>query len=159
MKPNAVAQYQKVQGYVDESDKGLLLLKVLNRIVEKLDHAAAFMDKGDYEGRQQEISQVRQTIEVLIEAVDMSYGEISQNLVSLYVYIQKRLTDADVKNDKDLLAECRHLITTIHEGFHEAYQREKKAALEKVAVEKSGAAGYGRAAGASVMGSVVLRYA
>ncbi|HOP85425.1 MAG TPA: flagellar export chaperone FliS [Syntrophorhabdaceae bacterium] len=121
---NGIKSYKNTANITSEEDKGQLLLKVFQRILEKLDLAGSYIESKNFEKRYEELSQIRQVLEILYDCVDTQYGEISQNLKNLYLYIIKRLDEANVKNDINAVMECKSLIKTIYEGFDEAYKKE-----------------------------------
>jgi flagellar protein FliS len=45
-------------------------------------------------------------------------GEISSNLSSLYSYMMKRLTHANINNDPSVLYEVESLLATVRDGFN-----------------------------------------
>lgn len=54
-----------------------------------------------------------------IYTLDMQY-EISQNWAALYEYINYRLTQANIKKDKEMLVEARGLLTELRDAWHQA---------------------------------------
>jgi len=122
---NGIKSYKNTLASVDESDKGALLIKVFQMMLEKLDIVNIYIESKNFEKRYAELSKIRQVIEILYDSVDVQYGEISKNLQNLYLYIIKRLDEANIKNDKDAVEECRSLIKTLYEGFEEAHKTER----------------------------------
>jgi len=121
---NGINSYKNIANTISEEDKGQLLLKVFERMLEKLDLAVEYIENKNFEKKYEELSQIRQVLDVLYDCVDTQYGEISINLQSLYLYIIKRLDEANIKSDINALKECKSLIKTIYEGFDETYKRE-----------------------------------
>ncbi|WP_300674441.1 flagellar export chaperone FliS [Desulfoluna sp.] len=71
--------------------------------------------KGEY------ISKVLAILTELTAALDMERGgEIAENLSSLYDYMARRLTEANIKNDTESLREVERLMLSLKEGFSEA---------------------------------------
>jgi len=128
---NGLTNYKQAEQFVDASDKPLVLIKTLKRITERLTLINSYIDAKNYEKKYLELSKVRQVIEILCSSVDVNYGEISKNLISLYVYIIKLLDMANIGNDKKAINECIALIATLYEGFVAAYEKEKKPAIEE----------------------------
>lgn len=125
MTVNGLKQYKNNVNMVDDEDKGLLLLKVFQEIISKLDIIATSIESKDFQKKCDEILKVKQVLEIMHDSVDTSYGEISKNLQSLYLYIIKRLNETNIKNDINAVFQCKTLIKTIYEGFEEAYRKEK----------------------------------
>ena len=63
--------------------------------------------------------------------LDMQY-EISKNWAALYEYIHYRLVQANLKKDREMLAEARGLLTELRDAWHAAM----KSAREPEAVGK-----------------------
>ncbi len=82
--------------------------------------------KGEY------ISKVLAIITELTAALDMERGgEIAENLASLYEYMVKRLTEANVQNSTEPLHEVEKLIMSLKEGFSEASRIRKQSAVRR----------------------------
>jgi len=127
MTVNGINSYKNTANTISEEDKGQLLLKVFERMLEKLDLTVEYIENKNFEKKYEELSQIRQVLDVLYDCVDPQYGKISESLQSLYLYIIKRLDEANIKNDINIIKECKSLIKTIYEGFDEAYKKETNA--------------------------------
>jgi len=127
MTVNGINSYKNTANTISEEDKGQLLLKVFERMLEKLDLAVEYIKNKNFKKKYEELSQIRQVLDVLYDCVDPQYGKIPENLQSLYLYIIKRLDEANIKNDINIIKECKSLIKTIYEGFDEAYKKETNA--------------------------------
>jgi len=123
---NGIASYRNTAASVDESDKGAMLIKVFQMMLERLEIINIHIESKNFEKKCDEISKIKQVMELLHDSVDTRYGEISKNLQNLYLYIIKRLNEANIKNEKAIIDECKSLIKTLHEGFEEAYKKERE---------------------------------
>jgi len=131
---NTYAAYRTVDNNVDEDNKPKLLLKVFQNILDRISFVRAAIEHNDYERKYSELSRIKMLLEILDSSLDMSYGEIPQNLSSLYRYIIQRLEEVHRTCDIDILEECKRLIGNIHEGFTHVYESEtrgKSAVQEK----------------------------
>jgi flagellar protein FliS len=84
--------------------------------------AAARRHLKDREIRQRG-RQIMRALEILREltsSLDPQYEEISRPLRDLYVYMQGRLIEANVKQIDEPLAEVEQLLKTLHEGWKAA---------------------------------------
>jgi len=82
--------------------------------------------KGEY------ISKVLAILTELTAALDMERGgEIAENLASLYDYMVKRLTEANIKNNTEPLREVESLIISLKEGFSEASRIRRQSAVRR----------------------------
>jgi flagellar protein FliS len=82
--------------------------------------------KGEY------ISKVLAILTELTAALDMERGgEIAANLASLYEYMTRRLTEANIKNSADPLHEVESLIISLKEGFSEASRIRRQSTVRR----------------------------
>lgn len=80
--------------------------------------------KGEY------ISKILAILTELSAALDMERGgEIAPNLASLYAYMVKRLTVANIKNSTEPLHEVERLLVSLKEGFTEASRIRRQSAV------------------------------
>jgi len=122
---NGIANYKNMVVATNTEDKGALLLKVFQLTQEKICTIISCVDSRDYEKKYKELSKVKQVIEILHDSVDTQYGDIATNLKSLYLYILKRLNEANINNSKYIFEECKSLLRILYEGFEEVYKKEK----------------------------------
>ena len=95
-----------------------LVSMLLDRILEKIAHAAGAIDRGDVSTRGSAISDAIRIVDNLRASLDKAQGgEIAASLNSLYDYIEKRLVEANAKADADALSEVSGLIGEIKAGW------------------------------------------
>lgn len=67
------------------------------------------IEKKDIEKAHTNIVKVEKIIQYLRETLDMKYP-VAQDFENIYVYVERRLVEANVKKDKEILEEvCEHL--------------------------------------------------
>ncbi|WP_027339040.1 flagellar export chaperone FliS [Halonatronum saccharophilum] len=82
------------------------------------------MEKKDIQEVNKSLQKVQQVINELMVTLNMDKGgEISQNLYSLYEYINRRLIEANIKKDPLILDEVINLLTELKEGWEEASKK------------------------------------
>jgi flagellar biosynthetic protein FliS len=118
--------YAKAEKIIDVDDKPRVLLKVFQTILEKMDLVKAATDCKNFAVKYEELSKITTVIEVLNGSLDMSHGEVPQNLSNLYGYVAKRLRELHSSMDTKVLDECRYIVSNIHEGFTKAWEKERK---------------------------------
>ncbi|MCX5807274.1 MAG: flagellar export chaperone FliS [Proteobacteria bacterium] len=128
---NSYTTYSMVNNSVDEDNKPKMLLVVLQGVLDKISIVKAALEKRDYEKKYIELSKIQSIIEILNSSLDMSKGEISNNLASIYDYLGRQLKQAHLILDDDILNECKAIVKTIYDGFSEAYAKEMKTASVK----------------------------
>jgi len=56
----------------------------------------------------------------LISSLNMEVGEISERLLSIYMYINKKLTEANIKKSKDQLYEVKKYLQDLRDAWDQA---------------------------------------
>ncbi|MBF0219291.1 MAG: flagellar export chaperone FliS [Gammaproteobacteria bacterium] len=111
-----------VQGGVETANPHRLVLMLMQGAIDRLAMAKGAMKNRDISTKGQMISKVMTIIGGLRGSLDMDLeagrgGEISANLYSLYDYMERRLLDANVKNDVVLLDEVSELMVAIKSAW------------------------------------------
>ena len=123
---NPYEAYRTADRNVNLDDKPLVLLKVYQALLEKIEAVKYAIENQDYLVKDRELSKITTAIEILDNSLDYSYGEIPKNLSGLYVYLLRRLRSIQFSLDIKSLDECKTLLTKIYEGFEGAYEKEKR---------------------------------
>jgi flagellar biosynthetic protein FliS len=135
---NQYGKYAAARDLVDSEEKPKLLVKTLQKLLEKLDIVVCAIENKDYEKKYNELSKITTVIEILSASLDMSHGEVSSNLQKLYAYLAKKLREVHVSLDIDTIKECRYILANITEGFEKAYEIERQ---KNAATKNAGFAG------------------
>ncbi len=96
-----------------------LTLMLYNGAIKFANQAMLAIDEKNISKAHQLILRTSDIITELNITLDMQY-EISKNLRSLYVFILERLIDANVKKDKQYIAEALEIITQLRDTWKEA---------------------------------------
>lgn len=98
-----------------------LIAMLYEGAVKAVDQAAVHMAAGDIEKKGEAVAKAVQIILVgLRQSLNKDAGgELAQNLDSLYDYMARRLFEAHIKNDQDMLAEVRTLLMDIKGAWDE----------------------------------------
>jgi flagellar secretion chaperone FliS len=119
-KPPAMA-YREVGATtaIDGASPHKLISLLYAALASQIANARGALARGDIAEKGRAIAHaVRIVEEGLFAPLDMSAGgAIASNLHDLYVYLVRRLTLANLKNDDRLLAECARLVETVREGW------------------------------------------
>lgn len=95
-----------------------LIQMLMEGALEKISKAKGFMKNGDIAKKGEHISWAISIIEGLRVSLDHSQGgKISENLESLYIYMNDRLTQANLNNSIDMLNEVSDLLVDIKSGW------------------------------------------
>ena len=115
-----LSQYKSVdvECRVVGSSPHTLVSMLFDGIHKNLAIAAGAMDRADLELKGQKISATIEIIDNLRAGLDVKKGgDFAENLMSLYDYIERRLIEGNLGNDKKILAEVNSLIAEIKEGW------------------------------------------
>ncbi len=95
-----------------------LIQMLMEGALEKISKAKGFMKNGDIARKGEHISWAISIIEGLRVSLDHSQGgKISENLESLYLYMNSRLTQANLNNSLEMLEEVADLLLDIKSGW------------------------------------------
>lgn len=99
-----------------------LVLMLYNGIIRFIDEAKTALQKKDYVETNAEIQRAQDIITELMLTLDMNY-DISKNLYNLYDYMLRRLIDANVKKDIEILDEVRGFAVELRDTWSLALQK------------------------------------
>ena len=129
MSARAFAQHYRqtaVHSAVLDANPHRLVALMLAGVRERLRLAAACMDKGDIPRKGQAISEASMIIGELDGSLDHNAGgDIAAGLAALYEYSQRRLFEANARNDAAAVLEIDALFADI-EGAWQAIDPERQ---------------------------------
>lgn len=99
-----------------------LVLMLYNGIIRFIDEAKTALQKKDYVETNAKIQRAQDIITELMLTLDMNY-DISKNLYNLYDYMLRRLIDANVKKDIEILDEVRGFAVDLRDTWNLALQK------------------------------------
>jgi flagellar protein FliS len=102
MMNNAYQQYQK--NIVTTSTPEELTLKLYNGLVRFLKQSIQGIDEKDIQKSNNFIIRAQEIITEFTCTLDLNY-KVSESLLSMYEYMSKRLTEANLKKDKAIVEE------------------------------------------------------
>ena len=102
-------QYKKIQ--INNANQGKLILMLYDGAIKFVNKAIELMPTKSIEEIHRNIVKAQDIITELITSLNMDAGDISNKLLSIYMYINNRLTDANVqKSEKPLIETKMHLL-------------------------------------------------
>lgn len=105
--PNAYEQYNNNK--VMMASPAELTLMLYEGAIKFCNIAIMGIEKSDIEKAHKNIVKVEKIIQYLRETLDMKYP-VAQEFENIYVYLDRRLLEANMKKDKEILEEvCGHL--------------------------------------------------
>lgn len=105
--PNAYEQYNNNK--VMMASPAELTLMLYEGAIKFCNIAIVGIENRDIEKANTNIKKASKIIQYLRETLDMKYP-VAQNFENIYVYLDRRLVEANIKKDKEILEEvCMHL--------------------------------------------------
>ena len=90
------------------------------------------IEEKDFEGKGIFISKTQAIIDELMNSLDFSIApELCARLQQLYIYVNERLTDANIKLDAEAVDEVVGLLSTLRDGWKQALASENSAPTVK----------------------------
>jgi flagellar protein FliS len=99
------------------ADKGLFLLLLYDKAIKSMTEALELMAKGDMVEKGERLIRAQDIVLQLSDALDLSTGQIAENLERLYLYIYRRLIQGNIRLDTEAIVEARSLMTELLESW------------------------------------------
>ncbi|WP_419736687.1 flagellar export chaperone FliS [Pseudomonas sp. COR18] len=116
----ALRQYQKVgaQAQTSEASPHRLVQMLMEGGLDRIAQAKGAIERKDIAAKGVAISKAVGIIGGLREGLDLEkQAEALGDLDSLYIYMMKRLAEANIKSDPKILDEVAGLLSTVKEGW------------------------------------------
>lgn len=117
---NALMAYQNVnrQTSVVDADPHRLIQLLFDGALERINMAKVQIQMRNFEGKNRLISKAMEIVGGLRSFLDLERGgSIASSLNDLYQYIERRLLDANISNNIEILDEVAGLIREIKTGW------------------------------------------
>ena len=117
---NALDQYSQnaVRTGIESASPHRLIQMLLEGALGKIAAAKGHMERSEIQPKGEQIGSAISIIEGLKSSLDKDKGgEIAQNLDDLYIYMERRLIEANRGNDTSLLDEVSDLLRQIKEAW------------------------------------------
>ncbi|MDY6862435.1 MAG: flagellar export chaperone FliS [Thermodesulfobacteriota bacterium] len=126
MNPTAAySKYQKFQ-ITGQKDQGEMVLMLYGGALKFLYQAEKYLEEKDIESVHNNLIRAEKIIKELISTLNMEAGEIAHNLLSLYVYMDRRLYEANSKKDIQGIKEVIELLNELKGAWTKAIQNLKE---------------------------------
>jgi len=113
---NGVSAYQETS--IATESKGRLVVMLYDGAIKFMRLAIRELEAKDYEAKGRYIDRAQDIINELNAVLDMeSGGEIAANLRKLYVFMSKRLSEANVQRDPQMIREIISLMEELNKGW------------------------------------------
>lgn len=107
-----------------------LVLMLYNGIQRFIEEAKIAIDKKDFNKANESIQRAQDIITELMLTLDMNY-EISKNLYSLYDYMMRRMVEANIKKDIDILDEVKGFAYDLKQTWNTALSKAREKVYAK----------------------------
>ena len=117
---NAMQQYRKnhIQGGVESASPHRLIQMLMEGALEKIATAKQYIAMGEIAKKGEQISWAISIVDSLRACLNMEVGgEIAENLLALYNYMERCLLEANINSDTKKLDEVTDLLTEIKLGW------------------------------------------
>lgn len=108
-----------------------LVIMMYDGAIRFINQAKKVLAEKDYVTANKALQRAQDIIDELNISLNPEAGEIAANLRSLYVYINQRLIEANMKKDGKILDEVLQLLTTLRSSWTELQAAKRPTAVEK----------------------------
>lgn len=115
---NQAAYNAYKQNSVSTASPGELTLMLYNGCLKFIHQGIKGIEEQDIVKRNENIKKAQAIILEFITTLDMKY-DISKQMLPLYEYMHRRLIEANIKNDKEILIEVEGLVTEFRDTWKE----------------------------------------
>ena len=123
-----VYKKNSLEAELSVADPHKVIQLLMQGFLERVAQAKGAIERSDYQLKSDRISSANAILNGLKDSLDMSQGEISERLFSLYEYMGERLLDASVKMEVSPLDESMKLMLMIRESWDKIPDQEKQKA-------------------------------
>ncbi len=108
--------YRRIQAETASPQE--LVLRLYEALIRDLERAdAALVDLATVEDAHGRLLHAQEIVMELLACLDLTAGELAQQLSDLYQYMYQRLVNANVHKDRSAVAEVLRLLRPIHEAW------------------------------------------
>ncbi len=121
--PNPYKAYQ--QNSVTTASPGELTSMLYTGCLKFIGKAKIAMESNQIEERNSNIQKAQNIVRELMVTLNMNY-DVSKNMLSIYEYMNSRLTEANIKNDLAALSEVEDLTLQFRDTWKQVIQMNRQ---------------------------------
>ena len=121
--PNPYKAYQ--QNSVTTASPGELTSMLYTGCLKFIGKAKIAMESNQIEERNSNIQKAQNIVRELMVTLNMNY-DVSKNMLSIYEYMNSRLTEANIKNDLAALSEVEDLTLQFRDTWKQVIQMNRR---------------------------------
>ncbi|MFC1745562.1 flagellar export chaperone FliS [Candidatus Riflebacteria bacterium] len=119
---NQINNYKKAQ--IETASPDLLILMLFDGALKFLKRARSGFENMDFELINNGLIKTQAIISELMTSLDMEKGgEVAKNLLSLYIFVNKNLSQANVEKDAKYLDVCEEITGGLREAWDEMMKK------------------------------------
>lgn len=118
---------------IETASQGKLIVMLFNGAIKRAEEAKRQLEKGAKQEAHNNLLRAQDIIAELRGALDMSTGEIAQNLDRLYEYFQHLLVQANIKKTTGPIDEFVAHVTSMRDTWQEVFDKVAREAPAKKA--------------------------
>jgi len=124
----AVMHSREFQSYkkteIETASPAKLVLLLYDGALKRLNRALESLKQGALEEAHENLIKVQEILVELMLALDWKVGgDLAPRLHSLYDFMYRHLVQANIKGDAEAVSEVIKLMSTLREGWEEAYRQ------------------------------------
>lgn len=129
---------------IETASQGKLIILLFNGAIQRAEEAKRMMvqERIDIQGIHNVLIRAQDIISELRSALNMSAGEVAENLDKSYEYLHHLLVQANMTKDPAVIDECVELMTSLRDTWEELFDKiaqESDVAIERPAINPHGA--------------------
>lgn len=121
--PNAYAQYNNSK--ILTASPGELTLMLYDGAIKFCNVAILAIEQKDIQKAHTNIIKVEKIVEYLRQTLDMKF-EVSLDFERIYVYVEKRLIQANIKKDKEIMEEVTGHLRSVRDTWKEIMKKSRE---------------------------------
>lgn len=124
--PNAYGQYNNSR--VMTASPGELTLMLYEGAIKFCNIAIVAVEQKDIEKAHINIRKVERIVDYLRQTLDMSYP-VAEHFERIYSYLSRRLLEANIKKDKEILEEINGHVRTLRDTWKEVMKKGRESGV------------------------------
>lgn len=112
------------------ADPHRIIQLMMQGLLESLAQAKGAIERKDMAAKSTAISKAQGLVHGLQDALDMTQGQIAEDLFALYVYMDERIWDASLRREVQPLDEVMTLMVTIKSAWDQISATDKAQAFQ-----------------------------
>ncbi|MBM7649376.1 flagellar protein FliS [Bacillus ectoiniformans] len=110
---------------VTTASPGELTLMLFNGCLKFIHQAKKAINEKNIEAKNTNIQKSQAIVQELMVTLNLDI-EVSENMLSLYDYMNRRLMEANIKNDNEILSEVEGLVTEFRDTWKQVIQKNRQ---------------------------------